>query len=92
VFVVSDDGPGLAAAARAATVHPESAGAGLEVGIAREIVKRHGGTLTARSRPEGGAEFTVRLPRPSHQGPPRKPPSGSGGANGPAGRETVARR
>ena len=91
-FVVSDDGPGLAAAARAATVHPESAGAGLEVGIAREIVKRHGGTLTARSRPDGGAEFTVRLPRPSHQGTPRKPSPGSGGLNGPTSREVVARR
>ena len=40
----------------------EGAGHGLGLAIAQRIVARHGGTLTAASRPGDGATFTVELP------------------------------
>ncbi len=38
-------------------------GLGLGLAISTEIAKRYGGELAARNRPEGGACFTLRLPR-----------------------------
>ena len=40
-----------------------SAGSGIGLAVASELVAAHGGTIEAGNRPEGGAAFTVRLPR-----------------------------
>jgi PAS domain S-box-containing protein len=37
-------------------------GAGLGLSIAKNIVELHGGDVAAANRPEGGCEFTIRLP------------------------------
>jgi two-component system, NtrC family, sensor kinase len=37
-------------------------GTGLGLGITREVVTGHGGTISARNAPEGGAVFTIDLP------------------------------
>jgi two-component system sensor histidine kinase BaeS len=40
----------------------DSAGSGLGLSIARDLVQAHGGTIAAANRPDGGAVFTVELP------------------------------
>ncbi len=71
-LVVHDDGPGVPAddaeriferfarldEARAR----DSGGSGLGLAISREIVERHGGTITLDREAERGAHFVVRLP------------------------------
>ncbi|WP_329040674.1 HAMP domain-containing histidine kinase [Streptomyces sp. NBC_00178] len=49
----------------------DDGGAGLGLAIARDVAARHGGTLTAGPAPEGGARFTLRLPRGAGAGPDR---------------------
>jgi two-component system sensor histidine kinase KdpD len=67
---VSDDGPGLPKG-REETVFQKFArgeresatpGVGLGLPICRAIVEAHGGAITGRNRPEGGAVFTFTLP------------------------------
>lgn len=40
----------------------QSAGSGLGLSIVKAIVERHGGTVTASSRPGGGTVFTLKFP------------------------------
>jgi two-component system sensor histidine kinase KdpD len=76
---VADDGPGLPVGSeskifdkffRGSTVAPDGRrGVGLGLAICRAVVEAHGGTITAATRPQGGAEFTIVLP--CEEKPPR---------------------
>ncbi|MEV6909386.1 HAMP domain-containing sensor histidine kinase [Amycolatopsis sp. NPDC051071] len=69
---VADRGPGLAPEVlpqvferfyKADTARARSGGSGLGLAIAWENARLHGGTLGAANGPDGGAVFTLRLPR-----------------------------
>lgn len=69
---VSDGGPGLPPDSlahifdrfyKADTARTRSEGSGLGTAIALENARLHHGTIEAANRPEGGAVFTLRLPR-----------------------------
>src|SRR5437667_1606366 len=66
-IAVTDRGPGIPAADRAAIFTPffttKVHGSGLGLAIAREFAEAHGGAITAESRDGGGATFVLRLPR-----------------------------
>jgi len=72
---LADCGPGIPAADlpyifdRFYTVNKarsrENSGTGLGLAITRSILERHGGTVEAVGRPEGGTLFILRLPRPA---------------------------
>jgi signal transduction histidine kinase len=63
---VADSGPGLSEEemprAFAATHHSPVGTSGMERAIARHVVSAHGGKITARNCPEGGAAFTLLFP------------------------------
>ena len=67
-IVVRDDGPGLGDVPLEDLTEPfyttraSGEGMGLGLAISVEIVREHGGQITARNRDEGGAEFTINLP------------------------------
>lgn len=70
-LMVADCGPGLPAGAeerifekfyRASPSADAARGSGLGLAICRAIAQAHGGTMTASNRPNGGAEFLLRLP------------------------------
>ncbi len=71
VISVADDGPGLVSGSeekifdryyRGTPGADSGRGSGLGLAICRAIVKLHGGTITAATRPDRGAEFVIRLP------------------------------
>lgn len=65
--VISDDGPGIADEDMPHIFDRAYAGKGgnfgLGLAIAREGAKKSGGSLTGRNNPDGGASFSVTLPR-----------------------------
>ncbi|MBB4987318.1 MULTISPECIES: sensor histidine kinase [Streptomyces] len=73
VLAVTDDGPGIPEADRERVFERfvrldegrtrDEGGAGLGLAIARDVIRRHGGTLTVSRAPGGGAAFEARLPR-----------------------------
>ncbi|MGE0712779.1 MAG: PAS domain-containing sensor histidine kinase [Planctomycetota bacterium] len=66
VLVVRDRGPGLPPGEEERVFQPfftkRTQGTGLGLAVARRVVELHGGTIAARTHPEGGAELTVRIP------------------------------
>ncbi|WP_037680628.1 HAMP domain-containing sensor histidine kinase [Streptomyces griseus] len=72
VLEVADDGDGVPEGERErvferfvrldAARSRDDGGAGLGLAIARDVAVRHGGTLTVRDAPAGGALFELRLP------------------------------
>ncbi|WP_240980712.1 MULTISPECIES: HAMP domain-containing sensor histidine kinase [Streptomyces] len=72
VIQVRDHGPGIPEDVlphvfdrfyKASASRPRSEGSGLGLSIALENAHIHGGDITAANSPEGGAVFTLRLPR-----------------------------
>jgi signal transduction histidine kinase len=67
VISVRDTGPGLDAGALSRLFEPffttKDRGTGLGLAISRAIARAHGGEIEAGNAPQGGAAFTLRLPR-----------------------------
>jgi signal transduction histidine kinase len=64
---VSDRGPGLPSGdVFAAFFSTKASGTGLGLWLVRSLVESAGGTIQARDRRGGGAEFVVALPLPDH--------------------------
>ncbi len=69
VLTIGDDGPGIPPGSNERLFEPKfttkdgrvSFGLGLGLSISRQLVERHGGTISVESEP-GSTEFTVRLP------------------------------
>jgi PAS domain S-box-containing protein len=71
VITITDHGPGIAESdleriferfERAAPMR-NYGGLGLGLYVSRQIVQGHGGTISARNQPSGGARFSIRLPK-----------------------------
>ncbi len=81
-IVVRDQGPGVPAAQRGqlferffqADGQHARVGMGLGLYISRQIVRQHGGDLTAEFPPEGGSRLVVALPVRPEDVPAPQPP------------------
>jgi signal transduction histidine kinase len=66
---VADSGPGLNDEAKRRAFEPfystKQNGTGLGLAIVYHVAEAHGGTVTAANCPEGGAAFTIKIPRRS---------------------------
>ena len=64
---IGDSGPGLNQEQLGRVFDPffttKSDGTGLGLAIVHRIAEAHGGRVTARNCPEGGAAFTIEIPR-----------------------------
>jgi len=87
VVAIADNGAGIAAEAISNifdpffTTKPPGQGTGLGLSISYDIIKAHGGDLTAASQPGQGAVFTVTLPvAPNQNGDAPKPNKRNGRA------------
>lgn len=74
-IVTADNGPGLTPGTeervfekfyRGSSSPDSGRGSGLGLAICRAVAQVHGGTISASNRPEGGAEFVLRLPLSDH--------------------------
>ncbi|MEL6299621.1 MAG: stimulus-sensing domain-containing protein [Pseudomonadota bacterium] len=74
IITVTDDGPGIDADSldrifrrfytyRPTAVTSRGSNSGLGLSITQEIVQAHGGNIKADNRPDGGARFTITLPK-----------------------------
>jgi signal transduction histidine kinase len=66
---VADSGPGLSDDAKRRAFEPfystKRNGTGLGLAFVQHVAEAHGGTVTAANCPEGGAAFTIKIPRKS---------------------------
>ncbi|MER6731659.1 HAMP domain-containing sensor histidine kinase [Streptomyces puniciscabiei] len=102
VIAVRDHGPGIPEDVlphvfdrfyKASASRPRSEGSGLGLSIAMENAHIHGGEITAANSPDGGAVFTLRLPRDASRlteetgeaGKTDNDPSGNSGTPGDSG-------
>ncbi|MBH5336561.1 HAMP domain-containing histidine kinase [Streptomyces pactum] len=94
VIKVRDHGPGIPEDVlphvfdrfyKASASRPRSDGSGLGLSIALENAHIHGGEITAENSPDGGAVFTLRLPRDSSELAPAERDATGGGAAGTGG-------
>ena len=64
---VADDGPGLAEDVLRRAFEPffttKNTGTGLGLAVVDRVMEVHAGSVSAQNCPEGGAAFTLRLPR-----------------------------
>jgi signal transduction histidine kinase len=64
---IADTGPGLSSEAKRRVFDPfystKESGTGLGLSVVYHVAEAHGGTISAANCPEGGAAFTLRIPR-----------------------------
>ncbi|MGW0881700.1 ATP-binding protein [Streptomyces sp. NPDC002671] len=96
VIAVRDHGPGIPEDVlphvfdrfyKASASRPRSEGSGLGLSIALENAHIHGGEITAANSPEGGAVFTLRLPRDTSRVTEEDGENGENGENSDNGKQ-----